>query len=217
MLSADLNMNNNQIVNLATCTSPTDAATKAYVDTAVTSIAGLGSEGSLQLSGKLNMGFNKIEDLDACTEDGDAANKLYVDASLTRLSRLLSKRCLSITAEKSGALVANQTAFSFGGGAAGMQCGYVFMTKAKIVKGSFIALAANDQITAMSAAVALVINGELTNNVLRFTAADSSIVKCFSPPIEIKVGDLLNFTPLTSHDDAKQTIVSVLAEYTMEH
>lgn len=78
-MTGDLDMGNNQIENLGTPFSPTDAATKGYVDTADALKLDL-SGGTM--TGALNMGNNPITILASPSASTDAATKGYVDSAL---------------------------------------------------------------------------------------------------------------------------------------
>jgi hypothetical protein len=78
-MTGDLDMGNNQIENLGTPFSPTDATTKTYVDTADALKLDL-SGGTM--TGALNMGNNPITILASPSASTDAATKGYVDAAL---------------------------------------------------------------------------------------------------------------------------------------
>ena len=77
-MTGNLNMGNKKIVNLATPTANTDAATKKYVDDKP--IGGdFKKDGSVTMTGNLNMGAKKISNLATPTNNTDAVTKKYVD------------------------------------------------------------------------------------------------------------------------------------------
>ena len=75
-----LDMSSNKIVNLATPTAATDAATKGYVDTAIT-VSGGAAWSTFNAIQNVNISGYKIIGLAAPTDASGAANKAYVDAS----------------------------------------------------------------------------------------------------------------------------------------
>jgi hypothetical protein len=74
-----LDMSNNKIINLATPTDSTDAATKAYVDS--TAGAGAANWATYKAVQNVDMSSNKIINLATPTASTDAATKAYVDVS----------------------------------------------------------------------------------------------------------------------------------------
>jgi hypothetical protein len=78
--AADINMNGSKVTGLGNPSLPQDAATKSYVDTAVTGISGefLRLSGGT-MTGAIAMGTSKITGLGTPTDNADAATKLYVD------------------------------------------------------------------------------------------------------------------------------------------
>jgi hypothetical protein len=78
--AADINMNGSKLTGLGNPALPQDAATKSYVDTAVTGISGefLRLSGGT-MTGAIAMGTSKITGLGTPTDNADAATKLYVD------------------------------------------------------------------------------------------------------------------------------------------
>lgn len=79
-MTGDLDMGNNQIENLGTPFSPTDATTKGYVDTA--DALKLDKSGGT-MTGALNMGSQGLTNLTTPSASADAATKGYVDTGLT--------------------------------------------------------------------------------------------------------------------------------------
>ena len=81
-MTGNLNLGNKKIVDLATPTSNTDAATKKYVDDNAGSpdlSNYLKKDGSVTMSGELNAGSNKIINIGKPLQNTDAATKKYVD------------------------------------------------------------------------------------------------------------------------------------------
>lgn len=74
---ADLNIDNNKIINVGSPIALEDAANKAYVDTSV--FSKLNINGSNTMTGNLNFGNNKGINLALPTLTTDAATKSYVD------------------------------------------------------------------------------------------------------------------------------------------
>ena len=77
-MTGDLDMGNNQIENLGTPFSPTDATTKDYVDTADALKLSL-SGGTM--TGDIDMGGQMVNNLGTPVANDDAATKGYVDAA----------------------------------------------------------------------------------------------------------------------------------------
>jgi len=80
-MQAVIDMNRRKIINLATPTHNTDAATKAYVDTKLPADGGV-------MEGELDMDGNKIINVAAPVDSSDAATKAYVDEVQARLDEL---------------------------------------------------------------------------------------------------------------------------------
>lgn len=78
-MTGDLDMGNNQIENLGTPFSPTDATTKSYVDTADALKLDL-SGGTM--TGDIDMGGQMVNNLGTPVANDDAATKDYVDTAL---------------------------------------------------------------------------------------------------------------------------------------
>ena len=76
-MTGNLNMGNKKIINLATPTSNTDAATKKYVDDKPS--GDFKKDGTITMTGSLKMGNNKITGLATPTANTDSATKKYVD------------------------------------------------------------------------------------------------------------------------------------------
>lgn len=76
-----LNAHSNRIINLATPTAASDAATKAYVDTTAADAAAAAADnlGNHTATQNLNMGSNRIVSLAGPSAGTDAATKAYVD------------------------------------------------------------------------------------------------------------------------------------------
>ena len=77
-LGGDLDALNNKIVNLGTPTNPSDAVTKAYVDSLPSEVV---DDTTPQLGGQLDAQTYKIVNLADPTANQDAATKAYVDAN----------------------------------------------------------------------------------------------------------------------------------------
>ena len=75
-MTGNLNLNNKKIVNLATPTSTTDAATKKYVDDK--NILDFKKDGSVAMTGNLNMGSNHIVSLADPINPSDSTNMNWV-------------------------------------------------------------------------------------------------------------------------------------------
>ena len=78
-MTGDLDMGNNQIENLGTPFSPTDATTKGYVDAADALKLDL-SGGTM--TGDIDMGGQMVNNLGTPVANDDAATKGYVDSAL---------------------------------------------------------------------------------------------------------------------------------------
>ena len=81
-MTGNLNLGNKKIVDLATPTSNTDAATKKYVDDNAGSpdlSNYLKKDGSVAMTGELNGGGNKITNISKPLQNSDATTKDYVD------------------------------------------------------------------------------------------------------------------------------------------
>ena len=78
-MTGDLDMGNNQIENLGTPFSPSDATTKGYVDTADALKLDL-SGGTM--TGDIDMGGQMVNNLGTPVANDDAATKGYVDSAL---------------------------------------------------------------------------------------------------------------------------------------
>ena len=93
-MSGTLSMGGNKITNLGTPSNTTDAATKQYVDNAVSGVTP--TESYLPLSGgtmtgTLNMGSNRITSLSNPVNSNDAANKTYVDTQVSSITPGISQ------------------------------------------------------------------------------------------------------------------------------
>ena len=87
-MTNNLNLGNKKIVDLATPTSNTDAATKKYVDDNAGSpdlSDYLEKDGTVTMTGNLNLGNNKIVNLSDPTTDQEAANRGWVRKQIDRL------------------------------------------------------------------------------------------------------------------------------------
>lgn len=78
-MTGDLDMGNNQIENLGTPFSPTDATTKSYVDTA--DALKLDKSGGT-MTGDIDMGGQMVNNLGTPVANDDATTKGYVDTGL---------------------------------------------------------------------------------------------------------------------------------------
>ena len=81
-MSGAIAMANNKITGLGTPTANTDAATKAYVDSAGGTDATKLPLAGGTMSGAIAMGNNKITNLATPTANNDATTKLYVDSAV---------------------------------------------------------------------------------------------------------------------------------------
>ena len=84
-MTNNLNMNNKKIINLITPTNNSDAASKKYVDDALSGqnySSFLKKDGSGTMTSDLNVGGNKIINLEDPASDSDAVTKKYVDDHL---------------------------------------------------------------------------------------------------------------------------------------
>jgi len=87
-MSANLNLNSNKIINLATPTLATDASTKGYVDT----VAGgyLKLDGTNAMTANLNAGTNRVINVVDPTGAQDAATKAYADLKVAKAGDTMS-------------------------------------------------------------------------------------------------------------------------------
>src|SRR5262245_31156396 len=86
--AADQSMGGNQLTNVGTPATGTDAATKNYVDTALAAIPAGGnirSDGTVAFAADESMGSHKLTNLAAPTSGGDAATKFYVDSAIAAI------------------------------------------------------------------------------------------------------------------------------------
>lgn len=84
-MTANLNLGNYNLINLATPSGLTDAATKGYVDSNVSSISSsyINKDGSNSMANDLNLGSHNITNLLDPTSPQHAATKNYVDAEVS--------------------------------------------------------------------------------------------------------------------------------------
>ena len=90
-MTGNLNMGNKKIINLATPTTNTDAATKKYVDDKPSGGSGdFKKDGSVAMTGNLNMGAKRIVSLTTPINSTDATNVSWVKNQIQHFNVLSS-------------------------------------------------------------------------------------------------------------------------------
>ena len=95
VMTGEINMGTDKIINVVDPTSNQDAATKKFVDDADALKLDLAGG---TMSGAIEMGANKVTGVDTPTASGDATNKLYVDTALASVgTQYESCRLITLT------------------------------------------------------------------------------------------------------------------------
>ena len=194
-MEGDLNVNNHNIINLSDPVDDGDVITKSYLESTTFRRDG----------GDLNLNNNKIVNLSEPNSDQDAATKQYVDSR---------KPLITIWAQENGPLNAGEYEWSFGSGDLYTlaKCGYCMPAAGRILRGSISSV--NGANTSGDARVAIVINGQVTRNVITKLAHDYSFTVRFNP-IEVAINDSINFQTKWNTANATNNIVSLLIQLDM--
>ena len=178
-----IDMTGNPIVNVSEPRHPQDAATKSFVLDTIERLLGE----FIQISGT-----------------GEIVTKSYVDDR---------KPLITVFAEEKGPLSEAHAEWSFGNGASAVpNVGYPMPAAGRIIKGSLCTVTRSG-ITSNYAKVNLVKNGyeQIYNSIEKADDEWSGSVS-FDPPLEVNIGDRINFVSKTSNANVTAAVVSVLIE-----
>ena len=178
-----IDMTGNPIVNVSEPRHPQDAATKSYVLDTIERLLGE----FIQISGT-----------------GEIVTKSYVDGR---------KPLITVFAEEKGALSEGHAEWSFGNGvSAEPNVGYPMPAAGRIIKGCLCTVTGSG-ITSNYAKVNLVKNGyeQIYYSIEKADDEWSGSVS-FDPPLEVNIGDRINFVSKTSNANVTAAVVSVLIE-----
>ena len=181
-----IDMTGNPIVNVSEPRHPQDAATKSFVLDTIERLLGE----FIQISGT-----------------GEIVTKSYVDGR---------KPLITVFAEEKGALSEGHAEWSFGNGvSAEPNVGYPMPAAGRIIKGSLCTVTGSG-ITSNYAKVNLVKNGyeQIYHSIGKADDEWSGSVS-FDPPLEVNIGDRINFVSKTSNANVTAAVVSVLIELDM--
>ena len=181
-----IDMTGNPIVNVSEPRHPQDAATKSFVLDTIERLLGE----FIQISGT-----------------GEIVTKSYVDGR---------KPLITVFAEEKGPLSEGHAEWSFGiGVSAEPNVGYPMPAAGRIIKGSLCTVTGSG-ITSNYAKVNLVKNGyeQIYNSIEKADDEWSGSVS-FDPPLEVNIGDRINFVSKTVNANVTAAIVSVLIELDM--
>ena len=185
-----IDMTGNPIVNVSEPRHPQDAATKSFVLDTIERLLGE----FIQISGT-----------------GEIVTKSYVDGQLRN-----RKPLITVFAEEKGALSEGHAEWSFGNGvSAEPNVGYPMPAAGRIIKGSLCTVTGSG-ITSNYAKVNLVKNGyEQIYHAIGKANDEWSGSVSFDPPLEVNIGDRINFVSKTSNANVTAAVVSVLIELDM--
>ena len=181
-----IDMTGNPIVNVSEPRHPQDAATKSFVLDTIERLLGE----FIQISGT-----------------GEIVTKSYVDGR---------KPLITVFAEEKGALSEGHAEWSFGNGVSAVpNVGYPMPAAGRIIKGSLCTVTGSG-ITSNYAKVNLVKNGyeQIYHSIGKADDEWSGSVS-FDPPLEVNIGDRINFVSKTSNANVTAAVVSVLIELDM--
>ena len=181
-----IDMTGNPIVNVSEPRHPQDAATKSFVLDTIERLLGE----FIQISGT-----------------GEIVTKSYVDGR---------KPLITVFAEEKGPLSEGHAEWSFGNGVSAVpNVGYPMPAAGRIIKGSLCTVTGSG-ITSNYAKVNLVKNGyeQIYNSIEKADDEWSGSVS-FDPPLEVNIGDRINFVSKTSNANVTAAVVSVLIELDM--
>ena len=177
-----IDMTGNPIVNVSEPRHPQDAATKSFVLDTI-------ERKLIQISGT-----------------GEIVTKSYVDGR---------KPLITVFAEEKGPLSEGHAEWSFGNGMSAFgiyNIGYPMPAAGRIIKGCLCTVTGSGN-TSNYAKVNLVKNGyeQIYNSIEKADDEWSGSVS-FDPPLEVNIGDRINFVSKTSNADVTGAVVSVLIE-----
>lgn len=138
---------------------------------------------------------------------GEIVTKSYVDGR---------KPLITVFAEEKGPLSEGHAEWSFGNGSAAVpNVGYPMPAAGRIIKGSLCTVTGSG-ITSSYVKVNLVKNGyEQIYHAIGKADDEWSGSVSFDPPLEVNIGDRINFVSKTSNADVTAAVVSVLIELDM--
>ena len=138
---------------------------------------------------------------------GEIVTKSYVDGR---------KPLITVFAEEKGPLSEGHAEWSFGNGVAAIpNIGYPMPAAGRIIKGSLCTVTGSG-ITSNYAKVNLVKNGyEQIYHAIGKANDEWSGSVSFDPPLEVNIGDRINFVSKTSNANVTAAVVSVLIELDM--
>ena len=138
---------------------------------------------------------------------GEIVTKSYVDGR---------KPLITVFAEEKGPLSEGHAEWSFGNGVAAIpNIGYPMPAAGRIIKGSLCTVTGSG-ITSDYVKVNLVKNGyEQIYHAIGKANDEWSGSVSFDPPLEVNIGDRINFVSKTSNADVTAAVVSVLIELDM--
>ena len=208
----DLDMDGNRIMNVGKPIARTDAVSVKDVQD------GLGImkanvvtlDGQNAMKAHLDLNSHRIENVGTPHRSEDAANRYYVD---TRLAQI--KPIITIWAEERGPLVSGEFEWSFGSGSDGSdhgKVGYVMMVAGRILRMS-ISSATRNSLADEIVNVAVTVNGEHIKGyeISKPSGRYSSNI-VFQHPLDLALGDIVNFQTLDTARISSAGIVALLIE-----
>jgi len=170
-----LQMGNHNIKDVKDPLQPQDAATKNYVDSR--------SRGNT-ITEDLQMEGHRIKLVGDPLDSQDAATKNYVDHR---------KPLITVWAEKKST-AKRKYEWSFGGNASGADknIGYPMMAAGRVLRMGLTAIT-RSRILTTGHSVKLLVNGEYKYPYSVITTTAQSGIRTFDIPLELAVGDILNF------------------------
>ena len=160
----------------------------------------------------IDMTGNPIVNVSEPRHPQDAATKSFVLDTIGR------KPLITVFAEEKGALSEGHAEWSFGNGMSAFgiyNIGYPMPAAGRIIKGSLCTVTGSGN-TSDYVKVNLVKNGyeQIYNSIEKADDEWSGSVS-FDPPLEVNIGDRINFVSKTSNADVTGAVVSVLIELDM--
>ena len=164
------------------------------------------------MSGDLNMGNSaRITNCLDPVNSQDVVTKTILDQNISNV-----KPIITVWAERNGQLISGAYEWAFADSTWGFRrMGYTMMSSGRVLRMAITAInkdGDDNDYFITSPAVAITVNGSQTNYAVQKSNAEPATVVIFSTPLELSMGDTINFVTTSFSSASDGGIVSILIE-----